>query len=406
MTKLEFWKLIQPLVTELHDGHTGLGFPYEFRQNYLDNQGKIFPFNVKIHDDHLYVLENLSSDSAIGVNDEILSINGIPAQSILNEMRKYESGERKSFVNLKVERRFKPHLWSIYDFGEKFNLVLRSYNYNVEYSTVVPGITLDEYDKLKETDTSGAPSYSFYEIPNENIGVIDFRRMVDAREFRSFLKNTFQEIEKKQIGNLILDIRKNGGGNSSLVNDLFKYITRTPYTQATEMWVKISPETKESFKNRYIKWYIYPIYPFLYFVKYAKPLLFGEPGTLIKYYNEPRSRKINEPFFEGDVYLLTGPQTFSSANILADVFKCYGLGTIIGEETGGLTVAFGDIISFRLPYTKLKGYCSFKKFVHPCGKEDGRGVIPDIIITQSPKDLTNNKDTVMEFTVQYIRDKN
>jgi C-terminal processing protease CtpA/Prc len=150
---------------------------------------------------------------------------------------------------------------------------------------------------------------------------------------------------------------------------------------------------------------MYPLYPLAYFYPPVKPLFFGKIGRIEELEFQLQKPKNNSLFFEGDVYLLIGPNTFSSANILADMIKCYQIGTVIGEETGGLTIAFGDIIPFQLSNTKLNGGCSFKKFYHPCGKSDGHGVIPDIEVKQNAADLKKGIDTVMEFTIEYIKNK-
>jgi len=148
---------------------------------------------------------------------------------------------------------------------------------------------------------------------------------------------------------------------------------------------------------------MYPLYPVALFNSFSRPFLFGKKGKTISHFSEPDIPEINDLFFEGNVFLLTGPNAFSSANILAAVFKCYNMKTMIGEETGGLTIAFGDIINFELPNTKLKAGCSYKKFYHPCSKPDNHGVITDIVVKQNLEDSKQGKDTVMEFTVDYIK---
>lgn len=153
------------------------------------------------------------------------------------------------------------------------------------------------------------------------------------------------------------------------------------------------------------KWYTYPLYPVTLFFNETRPILWGKKGKVVSFHEQPETHKIREPFFNGDVYLLTSPNTFSSANILAAVFKCYDMGTIIGEETGGVTIAFGDLIYFSLPNTGLPGICSYKKFYHPCGNPDNRGVIPDTEVIPDPEDLKDNRDTVLEFTIETILEK-
>lgn len=102
----------------------------------------------------------------------------------------------------------------------------------------------------------------------------------------------------------------------------------------------------------------------------------GVYDTII--YNEIPIRE-NLLRFNGKVYLLTSAQTFSSAADFAQCFSYYKRGKIIGEETGGLVVSYGDIVSHQLPNTKLPITISSKLYYNVGTKaDDWHGAIPDI----------------------------
>ena len=122
ITAFEFWKTVSPIVTRLGDGHTSLRFPYSFSQKYLDKGGKIIPMDIWIDGDRLFVRKNYSSDSTLAMNSEIVSINNITVKSILQDLRRYRSGERIEFINKYIERMFKLLLWAQYDFRDDFNI--------------------------------------------------------------------------------------------------------------------------------------------------------------------------------------------------------------------------------------------------------------------------------------------
>jgi len=65
------------------------------------------------------------------------------------------------------------------------------------------------------------------------------------------------------------------------------------------------------------------------------------------------------------VYVLIGQRTFPARSIWLPPIKDYKLGTLVGEETGGLATQFGDIYSFWLPNTGLQLGVSHKKFYRP-----------------------------------------
>jgi C-terminal processing protease CtpA/Prc len=111
----------------------------------------------------------------------------------------------------------------------------------------------------------------------------------------------------------------------------------------------------------------------------------------------------NPLLFVGNVYLLTGIETFSSGTELAMLIKDYNLGKIIGQETGGLPNGYGDRFDFELPNTKTKVGVSYKWSLRPSGVDDNRGVIPDIIINHSLLDILSEKDIEMDYALSLIK---
>lgn len=91
-----------------------------------------------------------------------------------------------------------------------------------------------------------------------------------------------------------------------------------------------------------------------------------------------------EGHYDGNVILLTSNHTFSSAGSFAWAFKECGIGPVIGEETGGMNVCYGDILGYRLPISKMLCSISFKRFWQMNADEnDIHGTIPDIEVPAS-----------------------
>lgn len=109
--------------------------------------------------------------------------------------------------------------------------------------------------------------------------------------------------------------------------------------------------------------------------------------------------------YQGQLFLLIGGSTFSSASGLASEIKCYNRGKLIGEETGGVTACFGDVYNFKLPNTGFKIIVSKRKYYNACGEDNRRGVIPDYIVENSFEDEQKGVDRVLEFTVDLIKQK-
>ncbi len=121
--------------------------------------------------------------------------------------------------------------------------------------------------------------------------------------------------------------------------------------------------------------------------------------TLLVFEGKPEHPFPSNPFiFKGNIYLLISSSTFSSAVDFSSIIKDYELATVIGKETGGLATSFGEGFEFSLPFSKISGRISYKKFIRPSGEDTGKGVIPDYII--GTKNETD--DAVLKFTLDMI----
>jgi hypothetical protein len=362
-TRLEFARMAIPIITMLKDGHTSLSFPQEERTVYLKSGGTVFPLDVLIRNDKIFATNNYSSDSTLLPYTEILAINGILSSDLLNQMRPFISAELDFYRDIRVQNSFRRLLWYVLGFEGDYNVVL-AYNGNV-FTRKISGATEMEFMRAYTQKVQPSPQpYSYYKL-TDDIGVIDFRSMNDEKRFGKFLDSTFTIIQNDKTQHLVIDIRNNGGGNSQLGDMLFDYITTKKYRQVVE--AEIKKEGK---------------------VKHVKAGL-------------QSPRKVANKF-TGKTYLLTCHYTFSSANMLASAYKFYNMGTIIGEETGGVLTAFGDLVEITLPNTKLKAFCSHKKFVHPGADGELHGVKPDIEIIPSQEDIQLGRDAVMEYVVKYV----
>lgn len=90
--------------------------------------------------------------------------------------------------------------------------------------------------------------------------------------------------------------------------------------------------------------------------------------------------------------------------MLAIAFQCFSMGSTIGEETGGVYTAFGDLVEVRLPNTQLQAWCSHKKFIHPCADGGLHGVKPDIEIIPTPEDFRTGKDPAFEYVIKLVKE--
>ncbi|MBQ7237206.1 MAG: hypothetical protein IJS20_00275 [Bacteroidales bacterium] len=82
-------------------------------------------------------------------------------------------------------------------------------------------------------------------------------------------------------------------------------------------------------------------------------------------------------------YLLTSAHSFSAAASFSWAFKKFGMGKVIGEETGGVCISFGDVLMYQMPYSRLTASISYKQFwQYGADEKDFHGTIPDYIVSK------------------------
>lgn len=377
MTIFDQYKSIAPLISKLGDGHTSVSIPYNALK---EINAKILPFDVDIDksDYSIYLSKDYSTtQSEILPNETILSINGRSCSELVKDMLRYKSGEKESFKIELLKNRFAPLLYvlnedSVFDIeymGEK----------NIPSSTTIHGIPYSEWDAQKKQNRPDNDTYYSMSIDSKNkIAIIDFRSFSDLSRFEVFLDSAFNEIKQQKINDLIIDIRKNGGGNSALGDELFQYISHVPFSQFGKVTIKISDRLKQK-HNKDDKDFDVP-----------NGIETFETDKLI-------ALRDNKLRYTGNIYLLTSNYTFSSATDFAWTFQYFKTGTIIGEETGGLIVCFGDILGQTLLNTKLKFGVSWKKFY-------GYGATDDNIHPVEP-DHEIAAEQAMDYAIDLIKKK-
>ena len=84
-----------------------------------------------------------------------------------------------------------------------------------------------------------------------------------------------------------------------------------------------------------------------------------------------------QPLYGGQLYFIQSQLTYSAPIMLVNTVKQYRLGTLVGEETGGLTATYSWPIPVTLPNSGLKFHRSDRQYRH-YGTTSPSGVTPDV----------------------------
>jgi C-terminal processing protease CtpA/Prc len=106
------------------------------------------------------------------------------------------------------------------------------------------------------------------------------------------------------------------------------------------------------------------------------------------------------PQFNGQVYIITGPKTFSAGQILASTIADNNLGKIVGKPTGNKPTTQTGASGFKLPNTKKIIALSYFFMERPDkSKNNENSLYPDIEFYRTFDEYMKGEDALMEFII-------
>src|SRR5690606_26008467 len=125
-----------------------------------------------------------------------------------------------------------------------------------------------------------------------------------------FIKKSFRSIRKNNSENLVIDLRSNGGGSVTNSTLLSKYISYKPFKVADSLYaIKRKSKYARLIDDHFFN------HLFMVFMTKKKEDDKYHFGYFEKHYFKPKKKN----HFNGDVYLLTGGNSFSASTLFAQV---------------------------------------------------------------------------------------
>lgn len=423
LTHGEAYLAMAKLTASIQCDHTKPGFN---NQNTIINavihgQPDKLPFTFKWFDGRMFVEYDATLDELLKKGDEVLSINGVSVNEIQRSMLPYIAADGATDNNRisKMEidgydfryNAFDVFYPLLYPFSKKeLNLEIIQKEAISPKELIVYSVTREERSTILTSRYTEFPKtkddlWSF-EITKDDVGVLEVNSFglmgwkALSLDYKAFLKEVFEEINKKDIENLIIDIRKNNGGNDEMAVELFSYldikesVAREVYREGRTRYL----EFPEPLKSNVQTWGDDPWYFNLKTdEKEGRYYIFKEDPSKSKFVKKTT-------VFEGNIYLLTSSQNTSLAYYSALNFKRHDLGTSIGQETGGNMrgINGGQILFLRLPNSGIEIDLSIMGgFVY--GDQPNHGVKPNIEVPQTLDQFKKGEDAEMNAAFDLIR---
>jgi C-terminal processing protease CtpA/Prc len=220
--------------------------------------------------------------------------------------------------------------------------------------------------------------------------VLTLNTFLGGQGLRGFIKRTFKDLHRQRISNLVVDVRNNGGGNVSISNLLTKLIIDHRFKMADSLYAI----NKKSRYSRYISQnFLNRLSMTIITRKHADGKYHF--GYFERHYFKPKQHH----HFDGNVYILTGGNSFSATSLFANFLKGQKNVLLVGEETGG--GAYGNnawlIPDVTLPNTRVRFTLpKFRMVINKTAEKTGRGVMPDVFVRSSLESIRKGIDPKME----------
>ena len=351
-----YYRELMQFVALLRDGHSNVYPPEEIAKRFYSRPGVR---TAKV-EGRVIVMDVTDSDlsrEGLRVGDEVVGIDGIDVERYARErVMPYQSSSTDQ------------------------DLAVRTYSYALLTGSAERPAQLEVRDRDgKQTtltamrsgyaSTGGHPRKAF-EMREDGIAVITAIQFENGAAAEALGQHIAQVMQAK---GLILDLRGNGGGSGNLGFALLSWLSDASLPSM------VSSYRESNALDR---------------ARMGKSVTVVWRNVAGQEFRLPR-----DPVFQGPVALLIDARTFSAAEDTAAVFKLMHRGIVIGSASGGST---GQPWLFDLPGGGTARIC-VKRDSYPDGTTFvGTGIVPDIEVPLTIKDVREGRDAVIERAVHEL----
>lgn len=429
-TYRDFYNIICQLTDFEGSLHNDTRFAAPYHQNLGKETNGYFPYPIKwIAGQWIVNFEH----GEIPLGAEIITINNETIETVVPELYKYYTTDGVNTTGKRIGLTYNFSKYYRLNYGPKAEFLV---HYRPKGSPEIKtrrvrGIGFSEYyhnvekrysrpfDEPDYKDWEENEIYDYQKL-DQHTGILTVNsfslgggKTQKHLRYIGFLDSVFTSIRKDSLKNLIVDVRRNGGGTDPNDLDTYSYLAQRNFQENRQAWISFE-------KLPYLK-YAYTKIP-----RFLRPFGVGNYNRMFKrefplemdgkFYEDDnngdhRIRHPKENAFQGNIYLLIGPRVASAGSLFAAMVAGNKNTTVIGEEAmGGYYGHNGHTpLGYILPKSKIETFFSVVNLEQDVPEKPGqpydRGIIPEYTVPQTYEDYLDQRDTQMDFTLDLIKQK-
>lgn len=359
----EFYNLIAETVSFVQCYHSGTQLPDDRTYD------RYIPLTTHYDGTQLRTIKGFATASQIPAGSKILKVNGEPVDAIIKNLRKYTNvdGHIESGIQIRLSQDFHQLYAAHYQFPGTYRIVYKAPNSNTPVTRTTQAVPIDQLQFSQRSiwpTSTGDWGLDFHYLTDSEIAILTVKHFGYDRNstlFNNFIENTFLELKNKHAQDLIIDLRRNGGGDPYAADRLLSYLADKPYTY---------------FRN-------------------------GDGYSELKRQSTPKKNR-----FSGNVYLLVDGKIGSSTGHFTSLVRYLDLATFVGTGTGATYFCSGNATTRTLTNTKIMvraGQGAYSTAVS--GIPRGKAIEPDYAFQTSIDEIIENEDSLLKYTVALIQNK-
>ncbi len=383
-----YYRELQKFCAMLKDGHTNVYLPESLEAQVLNTMFGDYRFFIENIDGKAVIVRtNASKKNEIPFGSEVIEVNGKPTEKYIAENVAPYISSSTDYVLKDIS--YSRLLQGLN--GETFSIKIKKpkgeiVSLNLTHKRTTEEAVFPEFEAQREL-----MDLKWYE--NNKIAYVSLNSFGD-KKIDTLFWNKLPELYNAKA--MIIDLRYNGGGSTSIGFDILKHLTPDTllygsrnrsrlHIPSFKAWGKYT-DPKDTLYNAWAK----------------KSLLTYLDLSYHDFDYSPAKNPLNGKRIVVPTVILLGHNTASAAEdflIYADNQKHM---IKMGENSFGST---GQPFNFDLPGGGSARICT-KQDTYPDGREFvGYGIKPDIEVKRSLQDYLQKKDPVLEKALGYLKEK-